>query len=250
MCRDLRGDGYAMKKNRCLQVCVLVLSLFWVSGCANTVNVINEKEFHLMGRRLAMQLYKRGIFDAEGCYRKLLVNLESFPEPAGKLLHERLKPDFLIPSPGKQVRSFAVMMRPEDEVGFLNDGFVIQKDTETIAVRLIGGVDWNGDAETDWFVLCRVENPNGCRDYYVVITRIDTWPFTAEAIGTSRPEGDPPSFNAPRACEIPQESREKLPERKFTRLEEVEAGSKTVVLPPRAGARFSHSGLREKTLDK
>ncbi len=213
-------------------LCLLLAVL--LSGCtrAHTVTIINEREFKLMGCRLTPQLSKRGVIGSDGSYRTPFLKGESFPAPVGKTLFERLNPNFLFPAE-RHAKSFAEIRQPDDSVAFLNDGFAIRNSESTITVRLLGGADWNHDGRRDWFVLCRRESGFFWIDYYLVINRIDTTPFGVVRIGTGKPSTDKPSYHSATVRRIGHsELKGKFQRQPFGDIQEVKAGSRTVIPSP------------------
>lgn len=210
-------------------IAVLALAL---SGCATkTVQVVNEDEFNLMGRRITSLLQSRGVLDTEGGYVSSMLSMGSFPSPAGDALYTGLSPAFRFKLDPRLVPpSFSASKGPADTLEMRKDGFRMTQGADTITVTLLGSTDWTGDGAPEWFVLCRVNSfVNGTdRDYYLVINDPDTRPMKAELIAVydcrsrmctlfvEEKPGKEPAFN---------------PE---ARVIEVEAGQRSVVPPPNA----------------
>ena len=231
-------------------LCLLFAVL--LSGCssAHTVSVVNEREFKLMGCRLTPELSKRGVIGSDGSYRTPFFK-DAFPSPVGKTLFERLSPNFLLPS-GQHARSFAEISQPDDAIAFLDDGFAIKDSESTITVRLLGAADWNQDGKKDWFVLCRREVGFSWIDYYLVIDRMDTTPFGVERIGTGKPSTDKAYYRSAVVRGIGHsELKGKFKRQSFGELEEVKAGSRTVIpSPSKARVENPSGGLVEHSLSK
>lgn len=167
-------------------VVVLACVTFMLSGCvAKSVQVVNEGEFNLMGRRITSLLQNRGVLDGEGGYMAPLVSLRTFPGPVGDNLFSGLSPAFRFKlDPTLVPPSFAATRGSSDVVEFLADGFRMMQGTTKIEVTLLGGADWLGDGGLEWFVLCRVDSPltNEQRDYYLVVTDPLARPMPTELI--------------------------------------------------------------------
>lgn len=216
------------KKN--LALCLLLCCL--VSGCATkAVQVVNEDEFNLMGRRITTLLQNRGILNAEGAYVARFIPTNFFPSPIGETLFTGLSPAFRFKlDPSLLPPSFAASRGPNDTIEMLADGFRLRQGPDVITGTLLGASDWDGDGTIEWFVLCRVDSGlvNAARDYYLVIEDTDTRPMKATLIAVydcrsnqcllyvEEGPGKVPAFN---------------PE---SRVLEVEAGQNTVVPPPNA----------------
>lgn len=203
-----------------------------LTGCGTkTVQLVNENEFNLMGRRITSLLQNRGVLNTEGGYISALLPTSAFPSPVGEILYTGLSPAFRFKLDPKLVPpSFAASKGPADSLEMLKDGFRMTQGADTVTVTLLGGTDWTGNGGKEWFVLCRVNSfvNNTDRDYYLVITDPDSRPMKSELIAVydcrsrmctlfvEEKPGKEPAFN---------------PE---TRVIEVEAGQRPVVPPPAA----------------
>lgn len=157
-----------------------------LTGCvAKSVQVVNEGEFNLMGRRITSLLQNRGVLDGEGGYMAQLMSLRTFPAPVADNLFTGLSPAFRFKlDPALVPPNFAASRSASDVVEFLADGFRMTQGTTKIVVTLLGGADWLGDGGLEWFVLCRVDSAltNEQRDYYLVITDPLARPMQTELI--------------------------------------------------------------------
>ena len=220
-----------------------------MTGCSGMSTVLDEDEFHLMGRRFTPQLIRHGLLDAEGGYRTRWIWHDSFPEPVGNNLYRLMDLGFLQSLTRRHDKSFAATCGPDDEVTFDDRGFVIRRATETVTVRLLGSGYWNEDSTPDWFVLCRIENIEYARDYYLVLTQIERAPLVPELVGVCRTEADP--AGADRVARRSGSTAGKLHPgaHEYGRLSEVEAGTQTVVPEPGApGPKTPGSPLKERAL--
>lgn len=212
------------------KICGLLLVCAVLGGCATrSVQVVNEKEFNLMGRRITSLLQSKSVLNAEGGYVSTLLPVGRFPSPVAEALFTRLSPAFRFKlDPSLLPPNFASTKAQADTVEMRADGFRMTQGADTVTVTLLGGTDWDGQNGADWFVLCRVNSMvNGTdRDYYLVITDPDTRPMKAELIAVydcrsqmctlfvEEKPGKEPKFN---------------PE---ARVIEVEAGQRAVVPAP------------------
>lgn len=212
----------------------IVLLALMLTGCGTkTVQIVNENEFNLMGRRITSLLQNRGVLNAEGGYVSAMLPISAFPSPAGEALYTGLSPAFRFKLDPKLVPpNFAASKGPTDTLEIRKDGFHMTQGADTITVTLLGGTDWTGDGGDEWFVLCRVNSfVNGTdRDYYLVVNDPTTRPMKAELIAVydcrsrmctlfvEEKPGKEPTFN---------------PE---SRVIEVEAGQRSVVPPPNKDA--------------
>ncbi|HIU18056.1 MAG TPA: hypothetical protein IAB01_06355 [Candidatus Avidesulfovibrio excrementigallinarum] len=231
--------------------CLPALAALLVTGCSGMSTVLDEDEFHLMGRRFTPQLYKHGILDAEGGYRTFPLLQDTFPEPAGKNLFRLMDLGFLQSLTRRHDKSFAATCGPDDEVTFDDRGFVIRRATETVTVRLLGSGYWNDDRKPDWFVLCRIENIEYSRDYYLVLTQIERAPLIPELLGACRTEGDPAGADRVGRRARPASAGTPAGTHEYGRLSDVEAGTRTVVPAPGApGPKTPASPLEEHPLGR
>ena len=229
-------------------MCLPALTALLATGCTGMSTVLDEDEFHLMGRRFTSQLVRHGLLDAEGGYSTRWFWQDTFPEPVGKNLFRLMDLGFLESLTRRHDKSFAATCGPDDEVTFNDRGFVIRRATETVTVRLLGSGYWNDDSKPDWFVLCRIENIEYSRDYYLVLTQIERAPLIPELVGACRTEADP--SGADRVARRPGASGNKPSHTHvYGRLSEVEAGTQTVVPEPGApGPNTPESPLKERSL--
>ena len=232
-------------------ICLPALAALLATGCTGMSTVLDEDEFHLMGRRLTPQLINHGLLNAEGGYSTRWFWRDTFPEPVGNNLFRLMDLGFLESLTRRHDKSFAATCGPDDEVTFNDQGFVIRRATETVTVRLLGSGYWNDDHKPDWFVLCRIENIEYARDYYLVLTQIEQAPLVPELVGVCRTEADPAGADRVARRTGSAAGNTQTGAHEYGRLSEVEAGTQTVVPAPGApGPQAPASSLKERALGR
>lgn len=155
-----------MKK---VTICLICAFLLTVTGCSRPVQVVDEKAFIDMARRMPEEMQSRSLLTHSKAYTEALTPAPS--EAYGKILYNRLDIDFLSDI-DKQLpgRTFKEISRPSDRLQINDTNFSLEMRNLKIKAKMVGILDWDGNGIDSWLISCLAEPKNGhSREYYLLI---------------------------------------------------------------------------------
>lgn len=169
--------GYNLFNKLLVAGCGFFLCACMGSGGQNLVDPVNEAVFWKMTHDLRSAMQERKIVDNEGAWHSRRISLRNVGlgdgNRAGDLLFRNLSPSFRFPDlpRSQQPVSFQALSTPETRVQVDEYQFAMSLGTDEIHAELVAIVDWTGDGQPDWLVLCIIKSTNAPirREYYLCL---------------------------------------------------------------------------------